>query len=195
MTDNARNQAVAQLARVRAMVAAWGCDFARLEELRDERASLSDELAAAGECVRFHHAGELDADGPEVEHAEYRRCRDELIAWSEENADELAELEKAAGDCSDEDEARQRIEEHALSVEVRSDWATPGEGLTASEYRIVLCTGGPHVEIVGDLGRHGEPESARLLYQDWCTGKRELVCDSDEAADLLAYAGVFYFGE
>lgn len=174
MTDNARNQAVAQLASVRAMVAAWGCDFARLEELRDERASLSDELA---------------------EHAEYRRCRDELIAWSEENAEELAELEKAAGDCSDEDEARQRIEEHALSVEVRSDWATHGEGLTASEYRIVLCTGGPHVEIVGDLGRHGEPESARLLYQDWGTGKREYICDGDEAADLLTYAGVFYFGE
>ncbi len=194
MTDNARTQAAAQLASIRAMVAA-AAGFARLEELRDERASLSDELAAAADCVRFYHAGELDADGPEVEHAEYRRCRDELIAWSEENADELAELEKAAGDCSDEDEARQRIEEHALSVEVRSDWATPCEGLTASEYRIVLCTGGPHVEIVGDLGRHGEPESARLLYQDWGTGKCEYICDGDEAADLLAYARVFYFGE
>lgn len=173
MTEQAREQAAAQLASVRAMVAAWGCDFARLEELRDER----DAFVVGA------------PDGTETPAPEQ---------WAEENpsdADELAELEKAAGDCSDEDEARQRIEEHALSVEVRSDWATPGEGLTASEYRIVLCTGGPHVEIVGDLGRHGEPESALLLYQDWGTGKCEYICDGDEAADLLAYAGVFYLGE
>lgn len=195
MTDNARTQAAAQLASIRAMVAALECDFDRLEELRDERASLSDELDVAADCVRFHHAGELDANGTEVEHAEYRRCLAELAAWDEENAEELAELAEAAGDCSDEDEARQRIEEDALSVEVRSDWATLGEELTASEYRIVLCTGGPHVEIVGDLDRHGEPKSARLLYQDWGTGKQEYICDGDEVADLLTYAGVFYFGE
>lgn len=193
MTDNARNQAAAQLASVRAMVAALECDYDRLEELREEREALADELAEAADCVRFHHAGELDANCAETEHAEYRRCRDELAAWDAENAEELAELLEAAGDCSDEDEARRRIEEDALSVEVRSDWASPGEESSAGEFRIVLCTGGPHVEIRGEL-EHGEPSRAWLSYCGWGQTMQELCAPGAEDV-LLAYAGVFYFGE
>jgi len=42
----------------------------------------------------------------------------------------------------DEDEARWAIDEDPLSIEVRSDWEIPGGRLSASEYRICLCTGG-----------------------------------------------------
>ena len=252
MSDNARDQAKEQLSSVRAMVAALNCDYARLEELREERQPfvagwnmagympdsepcqfadfadardhIAEELRERSEQCREEAESHSEA-GDKIEEAEQlgRAARFEeaadnvetqtgafsftLDGWAfwvsdapngglcEEDAVELAELEEAAGDCEDEDEARRRIEEDSLSVEIRSDWETVGARLSASEFRILLCTGGPHVEIVGDLDRYGEPESARLFYQDWFEGKQEYVCDSDELADLIQYASVFYFGE
>lgn len=67
------------------------------------------------------------------------------------------------------DDARQVITEDALSVQVRSDWHNPGEDSEASEFMILLCTGGPAVRIIGELSEYKEPESARLEYQDWGT--------------------------
>ena len=104
----------------------------------------------------------------------------------------LAALEAAAGDCADEDDARQRIQDDPLSVEVRSDWASPGEPLEPSEFMILLCTGGPAVRIVGELNR-GEPCRAWLEYQDWGTPwTRYFGADSDT---LCQYASQFYFEE
>lgn len=183
--SDAKNQAKAQLASVCAMVAALECDYDRIEELRDEREFLEAEYLAAFDAGKASWPGDIGATHPTDQD------------WNEafDSGRELAELESVAGDCEDEDDARQRIEDDALSVEVRSNWETPGAEMTASEYRIVLCTGGPHCEIVGDLGRYGEPESARLLYSDWFTGKQEYICDSDEQAALLTYARQFYFGQ
>lgn len=104
---------------------------------------------------------------------------------------ELAELEEAAGDCESEEEARERIQEDALSVEVRSDWCNPGETMEAGEFRIVLCTGGPHVEIVGDLNQ-GEPSRPRILYRDW--GESGELFDFDHDV-VTRYCSCFYFGE
>lgn len=109
----------------------------------------------------------------------------------EEEEKELAELEEAAGYCESKDDARERIEQNALSVEVRSDWCNPGEEMTAGEFRILLCTGGPHVEIVGDLDR-GEPSRPRILYKDW--GESGELFDFDRDA-VLRYCSVFFFGE
>lgn len=104
----------------------------------------------------------------------------------------LAALEAAAGDCADEEEARQRIQEDPFSVEVRSDWTNPGEPLEPSEFMILLCTGGPAVRIVGELNR-GEPCRAWLEYQDWETPwTRYFGADSDT---LCQYASQFYFEE
>ena len=161
--DTARDQAIAQCASVAEMVAALECDYGRLEELREERDSFTGPGNVAG--------------------------------WMAENHDEaaeLADLELAAGECSSEEEARERILEDALSVEVRSDWHSLGETLEPAEFRIGLCTGGPHVEFVGDLGRHGEPESVRCLYRDWGTSD-ELFDFNHDAA--LTYCRQFYFGE
>lgn len=68
----------------------------RLEELQGEREMLADELADAIECVKFHHDGVLDETGTFGEHDEYRRCRDELADWDEENGEELKALEALA---------------------------------------------------------------------------------------------------
>jgi len=94
----------------------------------------------------------------------------------------------------DEDEARQQIQEDALSVQVRSGWANSPDEMEAEEFEILLCTGGPACRIVGELARN-EPDRARIEYQDWFTPWIELVgISSEEQEALLTYAREFYFG-
>lgn len=94
-----------------------------------------------------------------------------------------------------EDEARQSISEDPLSVQVRSDWHTPGKEEAPAEYEILLCTGGPACRIVGQLGQHQEPETAVIEYQDWFTPWETYHnTTGDEDAALLTYAQQFYFG-
>ena len=64
---------------------------------------------------------------------------------------ELNELLDDADGCKDQDEARERIEQDPLEVSIRSDWYTPGETPEPTEFRILLCTGGPAVQIKGEL--------------------------------------------
>lgn len=94
----------------------------------------------------------------------------------------------------DEDDARQRINEDALSVEVRSGWQTPGEDFTAAEFSITLCTGGPAVRIRGLLDNYGVPDTAWLEYQDWGTPWATYFGDDLNTDDLLAYAQQFLGG-
>jgi hypothetical protein len=114
--------------------------------------------------------------------------------WANENeddAEELKELEEAAGKCKDEDDARTRIEEDALSVEVRSGWVSLGEEMTADEFCILLTTGGPAVRIRGELDEHAEPYRAWLEVQDW--GKPWTQYFPADQDTLLAYARCFCF--
>lgn len=94
--------------------------------------------------------------------------------------------------------------EHPLSVEVRSGWYAPGQYGTGhdrtAEYRILLCTGGPAVQIVGELSEHGEPETAVMQVQDWFTPWTEFYPDMPDHREsahdvMLEYARQFYFGE
>lgn len=175
----ARQQARAQLDSIVSMVAALECDYNRLAELKDERESLQRDVDNAE-----------DEDRTEAAAA--------LAEWDEENAEELKELTDAAGDCENEDDARQRIEEDALSVDVRSDWYSPGntEDSKPSEYKILLCTGGPACQIIGDLDHYGQPESATIQFQDWFTSWENLTeLTSEEEDAVLTYCRVFYFGE
>ncbi|KRR21694.1 hypothetical protein [Bradyrhizobium retamae] len=106
--------------------------------------------------------------------------------------------EKAGNDRA-ENEARERINEDALSVEVRSGWYSPGnkEDSSPAEYTILLCTGGPAVRIRGELSDYCEPESAFIEYQDWFTGWTRWTPGNSQNVEsiLLAYSAVFYFGE
>lgn len=154
--NHAEAQAHAKAAHIVELVAALNCDYSRLEDLREER----EELSAALDAVNIASAHGLEQE---------RRAFAALAAWDNENAEELSTLEHEAGDCTSQDEARERIQEDPLSVEVRSGWDIVGGDLSAAEFRIVLCTGGPHVEIVGDLDGYGIPHRAWLQYQDWGT--------------------------
>jgi hypothetical protein len=81
-----------------------------------------------------------------------------------------------------------------LSLEVRSGWERPGDPLTPLEYRILLCTGGPAVRILGTLNEYGEPIAASLQHQDWHEPWKHLYIESESAREaLLEYAQRFYF--
>jgi len=183
-------------------VAALEVDYDRLEELRDERQMFTDEFEEAVECVKFHHNGVVDPNGTNGEHGEYRRCKDELLAWKEENGEEYEQLTEAAtvdGELQkDADAVRERIQEGPLSVEVRSDWHAPGDEGDASkpaEFCILLSTGGPALRICGDLNEHGQPSRAYLQYQDWGTPWTDYFPGSGSGDVLLTYCQQFYFGE
>lgn len=93
------------------------------------------------------------------------------------------------------DEAQQAIQELPLSVEVRSAWRSVGErNSDPAEYRILLAWGGPAVRIVGELNVYGEPETARIEYQDWGTPWMEYYQYIDAEGAVLTFASQFYYG-
>ena len=89
------------------------------------------------------------------------------------------------------------IQEDPLSVEVRSDWHTPGDtdANKPTEYNILLGTGGPAARIVGELSEYGEPVTAKFEYQDWFKPWTEADVTAAETETMLEYARHFYFGE
>jgi len=111
----------------------------------------------------------------------------------DEEQAELEELEEQAGEYANPEEVQDAVQQDPLSVEVRSGWGTPGEDLTPEEFRILICWGGPAVQIIGDLNQYREPCRARLQYQDWNVGWTDYFDASQET--LLAYCRQFYFGE
>ena len=82
---------------------------------------------------------------------------------------------------------REWVSEQALDVEVRSGWYTQGTEPEPEEYRITLSVGGPNLYLVGDLGRYGEPETAKLLYS-WYSSPEWLPPVATEAEALVWFA-------
>lgn len=115
------------------------------------------------------------------------------VELGEAAKDELAELLDDAAGYTSADEVMEAIQEDPLSVEIRSDWGSVGGSLEASEFRILLCTGGPAVQIRGELDEYNTPCRAWLEYQDWGTPWTQFFDASQET--LLTYCQQFYFGE
>lgn len=200
-TDNAELQAKAQYESICEMVAALKCDYARLGEAKVELEALSD---ARDEIVteKARWIGEnpgrfLDPQDARTNwalaHPDENDRLGEIEDEIKELEGELASLLAEAGDCEDEDEARERIQEDPLEVQVRGGWHTPGEESEDEEFYILLCTGGPAVRIRGELGEHNRPTRAWIEYQDWGTPWTRFF-DADQAT-LLAYCEQFYFEE
>ncbi len=92
--------------------------------------------------------------------------------------------------------AEQLIHKDPLSIQVRSDWHTPGQPPgTPQEYEILLSTGGPATRIIGKLNQYCEPETAELQVQDWFVPWKAWAGKGFSEAILLEYARQFYFGE
>lgn len=147
------------------MVAALKCDYERLEDLKKAR----DDFEPEGEVCPNCKAEAEWAKTLTVGERECKHCT-AIQVWADANTDdaeELKELEGQADDCESEEQARERIEEDPLSIEVRSDWVTVGEEMTAGEFNILLSTGGPASRIMGELDDNREPRRAWLEVQDW----------------------------
>lgn len=166
-TNHALGNAQSWLETIKANVAALECDYDRLQELRDARAEVDTPETQAGFAA-------FDAS---------------------EEGEELRELEAAAGEFESQEQAQERIQEEPLSIELCSGWYTPGDTPEASEFCILLTTGGPALRIIGDLDQHKQPTSPRLQYQDWGTPWTELICTGEDHDALQAYCEQFYFGE
>lgn len=105
---------------------------------------------------------------------------------------------QAAHDGDDDsaiDEAERAIYDDALSVEARGGWHSIGDCGGDEEYRICLCTGGPAVQIIGELDENAEPATAHLQHQDWFTPWTNLNINEEERQALLDYARCFNYGE
>lgn len=172
-THYVEQQAQAQVAAIVAAMTAYNCDYDRIEELVEERATWLEENPG-----RFLHTNDPRDGG-------------RWYLANPDEAEELDELRLQAGEYKSQEDAEEAINETPLSIEVRSAWTTLDEGkLTPAEYRIVLCTGGPHVELVGQLDSHNEPVTVRVLYSDWgCHGQ---LFDFDHDP-LLEFARFFQY--
>jgi len=178
--DHGKSQAAAQYESIWNLVKALECDFARLEELRDE---LSNLKATYMDCIDDTAAFGLA-----------KEAKNALNQWLEENEEELFELTRDAGEFTSREQVEDHIQDDPLSVDVRSDWHSPGnEGSTTSEFRVLLCTGGPAVRIIGELDEYGQPYRAWIEYQDWGTPWTQYFDASQDT--LLTYCQQFYFGE
>ena len=158
-------------ASIAEMVAALECDYERLQDLADAM----------------------------LEHNEDQSKFTQLGAWSAcypAEAEELNELQEAAGDCESREDAEQRIMEDSLSLEFRGDWYTsdtePADAAKPVEFILLLGTGGPATRLLGEIS-HGEPTHVRLQAQDWGTQWTDYIGADQET--LLTYCRCFYFGE
>jgi len=100
------------------------------------------------------------------------RARQQAQAQIDGLRETLDELD-AAVTREEENAAIDRLHGCAVGASVRSPWVRlttyceDAEGLQPREYKITLCTGGPAVQLRGEL-RDGEPHSAKIEYRDGC---------------------------
>jgi len=116
--------------------------------------------------------------------------------WWSSIQEMVAAYEAAEDDDEKREEAERAIDESILSVEVRSGWRSLGDKLEPEHYRILLTTGGPALQIVGDLTEYREPETATFQIQDWFQPWCDWSpADFDHEETLLKFARRFYFAE
>ena len=150
-----------------------------------EAADALDSLTTAGPAAdygrtigRFHY---------------FVACDGFMIDEDPKQREELETLESEAGDSESEEEARETLQEDPLSVEYRSGWSTDPREPEPEEFCVLLCTGGPAVRIVGELGERGSIHRARMEYQDWFTPWTHY--DDADSATLVAYCESLGVGE
>jgi hypothetical protein len=151
---------------------------------------MTDNLKEIGRDAYASIAAMVAALECDYARLEELRDREEL---DDDEREEFAALKEAAGDRADRYDAEYRIQEDALSVEVRSGWTASGETLTAEEFCILITTGGPAVRIRGEMNEYFEPRRAWLEVQNWGTPWSQYFDASQET--LLTYARCFYYGE
>lgn len=110
-----------------------------------------------------------------------------------EMVDALLEAQES-GDGDAIDTVLDDIREDPLEISVRSDWHSLDEEGTDTFFRILLCTGGPAVQITGELDMYKSPCNVELQFQDRFTPWKMCVISDEEKEKLLTYCEQFYFG-
>lgn len=116
--------------------------------------------------------------------------------WEEGRVLTEEEKSEKLDEYHDRDSAEQAIDEDPLEISVRDNaWHSLDDtSFDPDEYRILLTTGGPAVQVKGEL-RSKQPRNAQLQCQDWFTPWTDVEISSEEDDYLLAYAQHFYFGD
>ena len=143
----------------------------------------------------------------------YEHARANARGWYDSIVEMVEALAQADANCDDiaQDSARDAITESVLWVEVRRPWQCAGGEIEPPvEYRILLTTGGPGLQLTGALSEHGEPETAELQMQDWgvpwqawepllfnpaMSLDERIAARNGYRETLLTFARCFYFGE
>lgn len=93
------------------------------------------------------------------------------------------------------DEIRDQAEAMPLSVQVRSGWFNPWDGINLpddlEECRILLSTGGPACQVWAEINGYGEACLVRLQVQDWFEPWTDLIISNEEYAALEWFVQVF----
>lgn len=158
--------------------------------MSNKERSLQDIGRGAAECIADMVAA-LECDYDRLE--ELREFKSSESLMHVDALEELAELETAAGDCTDREDAEQRIHDDPLSIELTGTWPLGGTPV-ADRALILLGTGGPATRIVCELDELMQPHRAWIQAQDWGTPWTDVHGGVDSDA-LLTYCQQFYFGE
>lgn len=106
----------------------------------------------------------------------------------------IKEMLQAVENATDDEReaARTAIYDDPLAVDVRSGWvsvwATEFEPV---EYRVLLCTGGPAVQLEGELDDRNQPYNVQLQHQDWFEPWQTVPLTAEDTETLLTYARYF----
>ena len=102
-------------------------------------------------------------------------------------------LEAVENATDDEREAaEQAIYDDPLAVDVRSGWVNVWTTeFEPVEYRVLLCTGGPAVQLEGELDDRNQPYNVQLQHQDWFEPWQTVPLNAEDTEALLTYARYF----
>ena len=83
------------------------------------------------------------------------------------------------------------VRQEPLEVATRSQWANFQDEFESSDFKILLCTGGPAVRIFGSC-EGGYPSDIELQHQDWFTPWETVHSLSDNQKDAMEWFCNFF---
>ncbi len=108
----------------------------------------------------------------------------------------IKEMLQAVENAADDDEreaAEQAIYDDPLAVDVRSGWVNAWAAeFEPVEYRVLLCTGGPAVQLEGELDDRNQPYNVQLQHQDWFEPWQTVPLNAEDTKALLTYVRHFF---
>lgn len=152
--------------------------------------SATSENHAADNAARW-------ADSIETAYEAWQFCQDDSMEGRDISVEAKRILREHDYDGTNKNEVLEAIEEEMresiLSLEVRSDWHSPGNYDGPEQFNLLLSTGGPALRLIGDLDQHCTPRRCWLEHQNWFTPWTEY--HGGTAESLEWFAGLFYYGE